>query len=251
MWRRPWVAATILGGVVLVAHRRVAKLRRQQATQAEFSRQLITLQENERRRLAGELHDGLGQQLLIIANWAKLATHSLEASDRARSSLEVIGETATRSIGDIRRITHELQPYELEHVGLGAAIHAMLGRVGEASGIKFTTAIDAVDDVVTPVEAIHVYRIVQEAVNNTIRHAQATQASVAIRRTPAGVELRISDNGCGFVCRAERDGGGTRGFGLRSMAARARLLGGTHSIQSRPGEGTTVAVDIRASQRIS
>jgi ligand-binding sensor domain-containing protein/signal transduction histidine kinase len=255
IWRRPWFAASILGLsaalVVLIGQRRVTALRRQQATQAEFSRQLISSQENERRRLAGELHDGIGQHLLIINNWAKLAVESPESLERATSLLNVIAETATLSIRDIRTITHELQPYELEHIGLEGAIHAMLARIGDVSGVSFTTNIEPIEDVVTSEAAIHVYRIVQEAANNTIRHSKATEASVAIRRTRFGAELQVSDNGCGFTHGAKSDPVRSGGFGLRSLAARARLLGGTHRIDTRPGEGTRVSVTIYASKQLA
>jgi ligand-binding sensor domain-containing protein/signal transduction histidine kinase len=246
VWRRPWFAMTILGFLVAAAlgaaQVRVARSRRAQAVQAEFSRQLISSQENERKRLAGELHDGIGQQLLIIGNWARLALDRGHP-DEAQSSLQTIAETATESIREVRALTRELEPYNIDHLGLGEAIDAMLRRMGDASGVAFTTHIEPVDESLPQDGGINVYRIVQEAANNVVRHAQASSARVTIARDGGVIRVVIADDGRGFppaVLTRASEGG----FGLRSLAARTRLLGGTHRVESKPGEGTTITVEI-------
>lgn len=246
LWRRPWFAALVLGaaGAFLFAilQHRLARLRREQALEAEFSRQLISSQENERQRLARELHDGIGQHLLVIGNWARLAIDALGSPERARPPLDVIADTAAQSLREIRTMTRALQPYEIEHVGSAAAIRAMLARVGESSRIAITADIQDIGDGMAPEAGINLYRIVQETVSNIVKHAQATEARVTLRRGPSGIELSVSDNGRGLS--QPPDGRpGADGFGLRSLAARAKLLGGTWRIHSTPGQGTTVVVE--------
>jgi ligand-binding sensor domain-containing protein/signal transduction histidine kinase len=254
IWRRPWFALTLFGlaivAVLGIAQVRVVRLRRAQAMQADFSRQLISSQEAERKRLAGELHDGLGQQLLIIGNWARLALDAPAAStpstaaDQARSSLQMITETATESMREIRALTRELQPYNIEYVGLSEALDTMLQRMGDASGVTFATDIEPVDDVLPGDGGINLYRIVQEAANNVVKHAQASRAQVTLRRRPHSLHLSIADDGRGLPPGVLAGSGGSGGFGMRSLAARTRLLGGRHHIESKAGAGTTITVDI-------
>ena len=202
IWRRPWFALTLFGltivAVLTVAQVRVARLRRAQAMQADFSRQLISSQETERKRLAGELHDGLGQQLLIIGNWARLALDAPPASDQPRSSLQMITETATESIREIRALTRELQPCNIEYVGLSEALDTMLQRMGDASGVIFATDIEPVDELLPADGGINLYRIVQEAANNVVKHAQASRAQVTLKRRPHSLHLSIADDGRGL-----------------------------------------------------
>jgi signal transduction histidine kinase len=248
IWRRPWFALTVFGlitgAVLVVAQVRVARLRRAQAMQADFSRQLISSHETERKRLAGELHDGLGQQLLIIGNWARLALNAPPASDQPRSSLQMITDTATESIREIRALTRELEPYNIEYVGLREALDTMLQRMGEASGVTFATDIDPVDGLLPADGGINLYRIVQEAANNIVKHAQASSALVTLKRRPHSIHLSISDDGRGLPPGASASPNSAGGFGLRSLAARTRLLGGRHQIESKPGAGTTITVEI-------
>jgi ligand-binding sensor domain-containing protein/signal transduction histidine kinase len=248
LWRRPWFAATLFAltivAVLIVAQVRVARLRRAQAMQADFSRQLISSQENERKRLAGELHDGIGQQLLIIGNWARLALSAPPASDQPRSSLQMITDTAAESVREIRALTQELQPYNIEYLGLSEALDTMLKRMGEASGVTFATDIEPIDGLLPGDGGINLYRIVQEAANNIVKHAQASSAQVTLKRRPLSIHLSISDDGRGLAPGVLAGSNGAGGFGLRSLAARTRLLGGRHQIESKPGAGTTITVEI-------
>jgi len=245
VWRRPWFAMTVVGLIIAAAlggaQVRVARLRHAQAVQAEFSRQLISSQENERKRLAGELHDGIGQQLLLIGNWARLALDR-SLPDEPRSSLQTISDTAKESLREVRALTRELEPYNIDHVGLGDAIDRMLRRMADASGVAFTSDIEPVDKALPRDGGINVYRIVQEAANNIVKHAQASNAHVTIARRADTIRVAIADDGHGQSPAGLA--GAEGGFGLRSIAARARLLGGTHHIESKLGTGTTVTVEI-------
>lgn len=242
LWQQPLVLVTLVGLAAAIAgglvHRRVRSLRREQQAQAAFARELIAMQENERQRLAADLHDGIGQHLLVIRNWASLSIDVLEAPDRARPLLQEIVDTTARSIREIRTMTHALQPYDLSHVGLRAVLEGMLTRVSESSGLAMTWEID---DVALPVDAqIHLYRIVQEATTNIVKHAAATRARVTLRHQASAIELVMQDDGRGFP--AGTDGlPAPKGFGLRSLAERTRLLGGHHVIETGT-RGTTIRV---------
>jgi signal transduction histidine kinase len=119
----------------------------------------------------------------------------------------------------------------------------MLARVGESSRIAITADIQDIGDGLAPEAGINLYRIVQETVSNIVKHAQATEARVTLHRGPHGIELSVSDNGRGLS--QPPDGRpGADGFGLRSLAARAKLLGGTSRIHSTPGQGTMVVVEV-------
>ena len=226
-WRTWWFTITCVASVVAIAfaayRRRISMLRRAQAAQQEFSRRLIESQESERKRIAAELHDSLGQNLLVIKNWAVLGLGAVD-HDSTRSPLSEISNAASAAISEVRQIAYNLRPHLLDEVGLTEALKAMVKRMATASGINFSVEIDAVDRDFSSDAAINVFRIVQEAVNNIVRHSRATMASVAVRRHDNEVVIEISDNGIGVSASSQRDG--RAGFGLAGMAERAQMLGG-------------------------
>lgn len=244
LWRRPWFLVSLVGVAWLVVsaagYRRLRAVRREQAQQAAFARELISLQDRERLRLASDLHDGVGQQLLIIGNWARLSLEQLHAPARARSLLQEIVETTGQALREIRTIARDLQPYDLEHVGVHGAIAAMAARVADASGLVVSTDLDEVGSGIGEAAAANLFRIVQEALNNVVKHAGATEARVTLRRRDGEVEIAVSDNGRGIPPDVAS---GTTGFGLKSLTERARLLGGTLALESTP-RGTTVRVRV-------
>ena len=119
----------------------------------------------------------------------------------------------------------------------------MLQRMGDASGVIFTADIEPVDALLPADGGINLYRIVQEAANNVVKHAQASRAHVALKRRPHSIHLSIADDGRGLPAGASA-AKSSGGFGMRSLAARARLLGGRHQIESKAGAGTTITVEI-------
>jgi signal transduction histidine kinase len=207
--------------------------RRQREAHKEFSRQLIASQEQERRRIAGELHDQLGQDLLVIRN-AMLATVQEGHGDE---SLNDAVQTAAAMLENVRRLARDLRPFQLDRYGLTKAIEAMLGRIGKNSPTRFTVELDPVDGLFPKEQEINLYRIVQESVNNIIRHAGATEATIRLVRDEESVEMVIADNGKGIVL---KDGVDTAGFGLQGMRQRADILGGSMTIRSADGTGTTI-----------
>ena len=247
-WRTWWfitlVALGVVGAVVGIWKYRVGQLQGVQIAQAAFARRLIASQEAERKRIAGELHDSLGQSLVIIRNWALLGASQLENKSPAREELDEINTIASRAINEVREIAYNLGPYHLERLGFENSIRDMASRVAQASGIAIATELDALDGALSSETQMSLYRVAQEALNNVVKHSRATETRIALKRETAGVRLTVADNGQGFdpqTPKASETLGASRpGFGLNGMAERVRLLGGALTIRSAPEQGTTV-----------
>ena len=221
------------------------RLDRQQAARLVFSRQILQGQESERQRIAVNLHDSLGQNLLVIKNQARLAMQSKVNEADRQNRLNKISEITSLAIEEVRQITHDLRPYQLDRLGLTQAIRALVSQASENSPILIATYLDTIDGIFDKESEIHVYRIVQEGLNNILKHSAATEAAVVIKSLADLVTLSIRDNGRGF----DTDATGSTsvrdiGYGLSGMKERTRILGGTFMIDSRPAQGTSVTVEI-------
>jgi signal transduction histidine kinase len=147
----------------------------------------------------------------------------------------------------VREITHALRPYQLGRLGLTQAIRATVNRAAENSSISFASHADDIDGLFDKEAEIHVYRIVQEAVNNILKHSAATEAAVVVKRMPATVSLSIRDNGCGFDTEMHARNVHDLGHGIHGIRERARILGGTFVMDSRPGQGAALSIEIPVS----
>ncbi len=247
-WRTGWflmLSLAVVAGAALIWHRRrIARLEQARAAQAAFSRQLMRSQEDERKRIAAELHDSLGQSLAIIKNRALLSLSAPDNHERALEQLREISEASAEVIDEVKEIAHNLRPYQLDRLGLTKTIEGMIRKVAETHDARFAVEVDRIDGLFTPEDEINLFRIVQESVNNIVEHAEATEASVTIKRDERGVTVTIRDNGKGFDAAPEAGGSVPRGFGLVGMAERARVLGGDYEIHSIPGQGATVRLTI-------
>jgi len=245
-WRILLAVATACAAAGVVYYMHVSRLQATHRAQAAFTRELILSQENERKRIAGELHDGLGQDLLLIKNRIGMLAVTAKYEPEVARQLGELSVTASRTIGEVRSISQGLRPAALEQVGLTKAVDWMIEQIGEASTTKFTSEIDNLDGALGPDLEINLYRIVQEALNNVIKHAQATEVMVVARREPGQITVSILDNGRGFDSNdqeAERCRQGRKAtLGLAGMAERAKLLDGHIEIQSTPGIGTKVTL---------
>ena len=246
-WRTWWFISlctlAIAAAAVLLYRRRIGKLEQAREAQEAFSRQLIESQETERKRIAAELHDSLGQELLIIKNRAALGLKLLGDAGRTREQIEQIAGTASQAITEVRQIAYNLRPYHLDEIGLSQSLEELIERVANACPINFIGDIDNIDDLLPKEAAINLYRIVQESLNNIVKHSVASEARLLVRRNSNEIEVVIKDNGKGF---SQLSGTARRpGFGLTGLAERARILGGTLSINSLPDKGTTVKLNLR------
>ena len=246
-WQTQWflglVVLSVLTLAALLYRARIRKLKQAQVAQEVFARQLLASQEGERKRIAAELHDGLGQNLLVIKNWAVLAGRALELESKARAPIQEVTAAAARSIEEVREIAHNLRPYHLDEIGLTDAVAAMVERVAEASSISFTLEQDDLKGLLSPEVEINLYRMIQECLNNIVKHAQATAVALSIRRNAQSLVVVIKDNGRGFDL-AQVLSRKDRGFGLAGLAERVRLLGGKETIQSEPNLGTTITITL-------
>ncbi len=245
-------ATLALFGLVIAGYQyRVRSLERARAAQENFSRRLIESQEHERQRIAAELHDSLGQNLLIIKNRAVLGALKSAPHPPSQEQFTQISDSVSQAIEEVREISYNLRPYHLDRLGLTQTIEAMIERVAAASGIAFTIEVPPLEGLFKAEAEINLYRVLQEAVNNIARHSHATEARVTITRETRQVIVFIQDNGRG-ITKAEGEANPkskiqnpkSGGFGLTGMAERIRLLGGTRTIESAPGQGTTVTIKI-------
>lgn len=246
LWKKWWfilsVSVLAVLAIVMFYRLRLVRLERSRRQQQEFSRALIRSQEQERKRIAGELHDGLGQTLLIIKNRAFLGTKA--------GNMETVGEqfseiaaSSGEAINQAREIAYYLRPSQLERFGLTSAIEEMVRQAADSSNIEFESRLDSLDGMFSPENEINFYRVVQEGVNNILKHSQATKAKVLVARSGGKIELLIDDNGKGLAGETS-DIQKRSGFGLFGLEERLRILGGKFSISSEAGNGTRIVITI-------
>lgn len=247
-WQRPWVQFAAAAAIALLAalayRRRVGNLHRRHALQAAFSRQLIRSQEDERKRIAGELHDSLGQHLMLIKTSTKLAQQAGESGGTQGERLEEIASIASDAIGEVRNITANLRPTELDRVGLRAAMRAMVERVADHTEIEVDADFASLEGDWPEGTEIAIYRIIQEALSNAAKHSGAGKISVATARSGGRLHIAVEDDGCGFAPPGRVGGTGHGGHGLTGMRERTSLLGGSLKIISSPGGGTRLEIQI-------
>ncbi len=240
-YRTWWFSALLvlaLAGIVrLVFKWRLNLANRARRVQEAFSKRLIESQEAERKRIAAELHDGLGQSLVIIKNRALHSLTEPDNLDRAIEQVEEIADAASHAILEAREIAYNLRPFHIDRLGLTAAIGAMIKRA-ENDKLHFTTELDSIDGLLTPEQEINFYRVIQECLNNIIKHSEASAASVTVKHYNRMIELKIQDNGRGFTPGVRQESTNGSGFGLLGLTERARILEGALTITSAPGQGT-------------
>jgi two-component system NarL family sensor kinase len=189
------------------------------------------------------LHDSLGQNLLLIKNRIEQALKSQSTLEEAQEHLRAAAQLAAEAVAEVRHISHDLRPYQLDQIGLTRSLTAMIDNAAGSTGLVFTKRIEGVDEIFSSDEATHLYRVVQECINNILKHAAARRVEVELERDVRHVRLRIKDDGQGFASASSGVTGGS-GMGLRNVAERVRILGGTLRWHSAPGEGMFLEVAI-------
>jgi signal transduction histidine kinase len=172
-----------------------------------------------------------------------MARRFLDPESRAREPLDEVATVVSQSIEEVREIAYNLRPYHLDEIGLTEALRSMLERIADSSEIQFTIEIDPLDRLFSSEAEINLYRVIQESLNNIVKHAEATAAEILIHRDAQAVVIVIKDNGIGFELEqvmSNKD----HGFGLTGISERVRLLGGKEVMQSVPGKGTTITITL-------
>src|SRR5262245_5701695 len=205
-----------------------------------LSSRLLEVQETERRHLARELHDEVGQALTAVKINLQMLQHQGQPAASARrldDSLDMVD----RILQGVRQMSLDLRPSLLDDLGLAAALRWYVGAQAQRAGLIAEVVTDSLTDDLSTAAATTCYRVVQEAVTNVVRHARATRISVALARAEGGFELSIHDDGVGFdVTAARRRALQGTSMGLFGLEERVELAGGRSAIESAPGRGTTV-----------
>jgi signal transduction histidine kinase len=204
----------------------------------QASERLLTVEEDERRRIALELHDGVGQVLVAMTLTLDAAGGSLGPRAKAQR-VSAARRMAATALAEVRHLAHRMRPARLEERGLTAAVRDLAGQSGFPVRVHVDPQLDPMP-ALEPTMTVGVYRIVQEALANAARHSGAPVAFVSIGLHDSHLQIVISDEGRGFNPRTAVD----PGIGLAGMYERAELLGGSLWIQSADGRGTSVTLDL-------
>ncbi len=244
LWFRAFGIVLFVSIVFSMYKFRVNSLHRQREAKQKLAHQLIESQEAERKRIASEMHDAIGQDLLIIKNLSFMALE--EGNNEATEKyLTEISQTASQTIDDVRKISHNLRPFQIDKLGLTKALESLLTNVSKTSSIRFTYDVDSIDSIFPKQEEIHVYRILQECLNNIIKHSNASEAVITVRKMKDTVAVTVKDDGKGFTSETnEGELKSSEGFGLSGLSERVTILGGHLSISSKLQKGTSVSITL-------
>jgi PAS domain S-box-containing protein len=205
----------------------------------DLAGRLITVQEEERSRIARELHDDVNQQLAALSMALSGLKRKMPINSSIRDDFDAVQRQTINLTEDVRNISHDLHPGILQHAGLVPALNAYCAEVRQRSGIETSFESEpGIRDI--PMDAsLCLYRVAQETLSNVVKHAQAGSVRVTLAAKERGLEMKVADDGRGFDAASPAAG---RGLGLISMDERARLVRGRVTVESRPQQGTTVTV---------
>ncbi len=260
IWQILGVAlATSLGIALLAtlyAGRLEDRIRRQRAKDVQNTRdlqllsaKLLTAQEEERRSLARELHDEVGQALMAIKVELAVAQRGIDGSPEAAAALDDVRAIADGVLHTVRDLSHLLHPALLDDLGLAAAVEWYLNGFGRRHGLRTDLLQDRMDERLASETESATYRIIQEALTNVAKHAHATTCRVYLQRLPNTLLVTVEDDGVGFDPRALGTADGTRGLGLVGIRERVAQLKGTVRLESAVGKGTRLTVEVPAFSR--
>jgi two-component system sensor histidine kinase UhpB len=242
-------AAPELGARLEQARRENERLLREVAAVERRFRSLVQrvwrAQEEERRRLARELHDGVGQTLTALKNQLERTRRTANLPAAVRSALAGAVEESNRALEETRELSRRLRPAVLDDLGLVAALHWLARRLRERAGLRVETELDGFEGVrVAPDLETLLFRIAQEGLTNVLKHAGVDRARLRLRASGGRVLLGVEDDGRGLP--ADATAAVAAGFGVRAMRERVQAWGGRLVLRSAPGAGTSIEVDLPA-----
>jgi len=235
-------SADVIGVIGVVTD--ISERERAEELRNRLIQQAVTAQEEERRRIARELHDEAGQSLTALLVGLRTIEESRTIAEAAELAQRLRG-IAAQTLDEVGRLSRGLHPSILDEVGLPAAVTRHAQEFAHLHGVAVDVRIEGLEsEILPPLVQTTVYRVLQEALTNVAKHAGARSVSVRLVRGKAAVELRVQDDGAGFdpAAGAEAAAGdpGDRHLGLQVMRERAALLGGSLEVESRAGGGTTI-----------
>lgn len=219
----------------------ISERKRTEEALKDLGGRLIAAQEEERRRVARELHDDFNQRLAVLSIELEQLGNKIQKPLGLRRSVERLQTQAHELAAEIHRLSYRLHPAKLDHLGLAAAINSLCAELNETEKMKvefFQTGFpDAVEKDIT----LCVFRIAQESLRNCVKHSQADSVRVVLTRTRNAIRLLVSDNGCGFITNSDSM---EKGLGFISMKERLHLVGGKINVYSKPLRGTRIEVSV-------
>jgi signal transduction histidine kinase len=225
-------------------HEQEKVLRESEKQLRSLSSQLLMVQEKERQKISMELHDELGQALMVLK--FQLQRISKEKKKSKAAEFQSLLHYLDGVIEKVRRLSRDLIPASLEQFGLSAAIQNLLEEVGKHVNVHWSPEeFNGIDQLFSSLQQVNIYRIFQESLTNIARHAQASQITVSIKKLDDHVLFNVEDNGQGFDLKQVWDREDREiGIGLTAMQERARLAGGFLILWSKPGAGTKITINI-------
>lgn len=247
-WKTGWfkligVAAAVSAGSAIYRSK-LSKIEKEKKAQEEFTKRLIDVQENDRKKIAAELHDSIGHDLLITKNKLLLSAKNPDDKEGVLSSINEVSGIISDTLKEVREISYNLHPYQIERLGLSKAIKSIIDRARKSTEIVFTDSIDNIDSILVSETEISLYRIIQECINNIIKHSQATEVILNVNNDGKEISVLISDNGIGFdPDKLKRKSSGL-GFGLAGIRERVKLINGHLEIDSSKDNGTSIMLHV-------
>jgi signal transduction histidine kinase len=222
----------------------MVSLKKSETKLRNLSSHLMTIQENERKRIAEELHDELGQSLLVLKlqiNTICRRMHDNLLKERCEQAMQYTDQV----IENVRRLSHDLRPLVLEGLGLTTALQALIKEFAENSQMKISTNMINIDSCFNDEAQIIIYRVFQEALTNIGKHAGADNIYIAIQKNDGTIACSIKDDGCGFdLDELKQQGYTSCGMGLPTMSERLNMLGGRIEIFSKSGSGCEISFTV-------
>jgi len=240
-WFRALCLAVFMSMLWAIYQRRVRTLERRHAEVRALNEQMVKAQEAERMRIAGDLHDGVMQQITSLTLRLGKVRRQVPPDSEAIETVNGLQQQLIKIGDDIRHLSHELHPALLQDAGLSAAVSAYCEEFSKVHGIPVPCEADESVEQLSPGAALCLYRIAQEALGNAAKHSAAKKVEVRLTRSDGFVCLSVSDDGVG--CDPSQTGK-SGGLGVISMRERVVPLGGTFEFDSEPGRGTTVRVTV-------
>lgn len=244
-WRAPIWAKDEIGHLGMAFNDMSEKLKQKEEMRARLLAKVMSAQEEERKRISRELHDETGQALTSLMVGLKVIEGSQNLSEVAQKASE-LRATAAKTLDEVHNLTVELRPSALDDLGLEAALQRYLKDYSTARGINVDSHMGGIRGrrLLTAVETA-IYRIVQEALTNVAKHAQAKNVNVILESREGSLVVIIEDDGIGFDVSAFSDyGHDDKRLGIFGMMERALLIGGRLTVESKPGVGTTIFLEV-------
>ena len=235
--QRVFILAAI--ALILLLYFTVRKISSSKQKQEAFSKRLMETQEENWKQTAAELHDSLGQNLLVLNNRILQLEQRKTKVDITKEELRELSGIVQESIEEVRRISENLYPHQLARLGLTSSLESMIRKVDSVSKINFDVRIENIDNALPKEDEINFFRVIQEAVNNTIKHSGAKNTLIEIYKDEKCIYGKIEDDGIGFNPYTLHSG-----LGLQSMNERMRLVRGSMNIISKPKYGSKIMLNV-------